>query len=621
MKVINNNTVVIYSSSELKTVLENDNGYDYIYFGNDITLEKGIKISSSKVNVTIDGTYEGVRYTFTDYEGLSSGDTISVSSPLTLKVTVCNMEIVGYNYYGIIYVLDNSSYKNTIIEYNNILYEGPQISFHPAGLTRFIDSDITIVDGALVTGNEVAECNKIEIGGITNIVHNSKNNSAFWFRNSNPSFTILTNALVNFTSENRELFYGVNNLLFSVLNNAYFSVTSHNGMAYGSYATGTTNIAANAEFILKQTGTNGSNPAWRSYGVITMSLNSSLTIINDYSGILASNYNILFSSSGGLILNNPKKVVLYNEKANVINSTSSIPFEFNVSRINLFNNIINIKDDITLSTMPEYSWYKELGSISISGNFTSSVTNITSNNFTSDELKELPALSNLVFANKKIFSIGTFPFRVNALTNTDTTITGSTISGSSILISYNDINDVVLVDSDGNFSYSYINPLDIGTIITFNVKMKDDVIYNTKVIQIVYSGELVIDSASETIGFTLIPISNNPILCKRNSQMIVTIIDSRVNSTDFKLYASIDHKLISSDNDIFDGAIVYKDSSGNVTELSNTKVLVYKGESNNGTIKTTNVTWNDDEGILLMINNKIIAGKEYTTHIIWSVEE
>ena len=120
-------------------------------------MEKGIKISSSKVNVTIDGTYEGVRHTFTDYESLSSGDTISVSSPLTLKVTVCNMEIVGYNYYGIIYVLDNSSYKNTIIEYNNILYEGPQISFHPAGLTRFIDSDITIVDGALVTGNEVAE--------------------------------------------------------------------------------------------------------------------------------------------------------------------------------------------------------------------------------------------------------------------------------------------------------------------------------------------------------------------------------------------------------------------------------------------------------------------------------
>ncbi len=167
MKIINDSTVVVSSSVELKDVLERDNGYFYVYFDNDMTLQSGIKISSAKVNVVIDGTYEGVRYTFTDYESLSSGDTISVSSPFTLKVVVCNMEIVGYNYYGVVYVPDSSSYKNTIIEYNNILYEGPQISFHPTGLTRFIDCDITISDGALVTGNEVAECNKIEIGGAT----------------------------------------------------------------------------------------------------------------------------------------------------------------------------------------------------------------------------------------------------------------------------------------------------------------------------------------------------------------------------------------------------------------------------------------------------------------------
>lgn len=57
MTIIDNNTVVVFSSAELKSVLENDNGYDYVYFGNDITLDSGIKISSSKVNVTINGTY------------------------------------------------------------------------------------------------------------------------------------------------------------------------------------------------------------------------------------------------------------------------------------------------------------------------------------------------------------------------------------------------------------------------------------------------------------------------------------------------------------------------------------------------------------------------------------
>ena len=57
MTIIDNNTVVVFSSAQLKSVLENDNGYDYVYFGSDITLDSGIKISSSKVNVTINGTY------------------------------------------------------------------------------------------------------------------------------------------------------------------------------------------------------------------------------------------------------------------------------------------------------------------------------------------------------------------------------------------------------------------------------------------------------------------------------------------------------------------------------------------------------------------------------------
>ena len=36
MTIIDNNTVVVFSSAELKSVLENDNGYDYVYFGSDI---------------------------------------------------------------------------------------------------------------------------------------------------------------------------------------------------------------------------------------------------------------------------------------------------------------------------------------------------------------------------------------------------------------------------------------------------------------------------------------------------------------------------------------------------------------------------------------------------------
>ena len=617
MKVIDLNSVVVFSSAELKMVLEENNNYNYVYLGSDITLESGIKISSTKSNITINGTYDNIRHTFTDKKSLGSGDTISASYSTILKVTVCNMDVIGYNYYGVIYVPETSSNKNIVVEYNNIKYTGPQMSFHPVGLTRFIDCDITISDGDLTVGNEVAECNQIELGGTTNITHNSKSNSAFWFRNSNPSLIVLSNAIVNFKSEYRELFYGVNNLAFSILSNGYFSVTSHSGMAYSNFGTGNTNISSMGTFILKQTSSNGNYSTWYSYGSITLNENSSLFIINNYTNISSSNYNITFSSNSSFILNNPREVVLYNEKANIISASSSIPYAFNFSRINLFDSAIDIDKNISYETLPTYSWYKDNLS-SISGKFTSTTNNIESHNFTNDELQILPQLSNFNFVNKKILSIGDFTLRINAVTDSDLSISGKTGTGNSVLISYNDSSAVVVSDENGNFKYDYDSALPIGTIITFNVKKYNDLIYHTKIIQIVYAGELVLSSASSILNFNLIPINNNPILCPRSSELVVKVIDSRVNGSDWKLYASISEKLKTISGEIFDGEIVYRDSSGNIYNLSSTPTLVYTGVSS---VLDTTVSWNEDEGILLMINDKIISGLEYETKIVWSIEE
>lgn len=132
--------------------------------------------------------------------------------------------------------------------------------------------------------------------------------------------------------------------------------------------------------------------------------------------------------------------------------------------------------------MPLYSWYKEKGTSSVKEKFTSSGCTIESHNFIEEELKVLPAISNFVFANKKIFSIGDFAFRVNALTDSDVMMSGVTMSGASILISYKDVNSVVTAGSDGKFSYSYDSALPIGAVIIFNAKLSDDVIYHAKVI-------------------------------------------------------------------------------------------------------------------------------------------
>lgn len=47
MTIINENTVVIFTSEELKTTLENDSGYNYTHLENNITLTPSIVTLSS----------------------------------------------------------------------------------------------------------------------------------------------------------------------------------------------------------------------------------------------------------------------------------------------------------------------------------------------------------------------------------------------------------------------------------------------------------------------------------------------------------------------------------------------------------------------------------------------
>lgn len=125
MTIIDKNTVVVYTSEELKTVLSETNDYNYVYFGANITLTSGIIISSTKTNITIDGTYNDIKYTYTDMRSTGTGDTISARSANIKKVTVKNMTVIGSNYYGIIFVPEDNNLENIVIEYNNLIYTGP----------------------------------------------------------------------------------------------------------------------------------------------------------------------------------------------------------------------------------------------------------------------------------------------------------------------------------------------------------------------------------------------------------------------------------------------------------------------------------------------------------------
>lgn len=617
MLIIDNTTVVVYSYDELKSALEGT--YTYVYLGSNIPMTNGIKINRLTKEVIINGTYEGITYSLEDKKSLSASDTITVSSNITTKITVCNLKFIGYNYYGIIYIPDSNTYKDTTIEYKNIVYTGPQMAFNPYGLTRFIDSTITIDDNKLVTGNEVAECNRIEIGGNTTITHNSKGNSAFWFRNSTPYLNILENANVVFNSPNRELFYGVTNLELNILNNAIFNITAHNGMAYGNFGTGATNLYPNSSLIIKQTTQNGSYSTWYSYGKINVDTNASLRIINNFPNISASNYNINFSSSGSLTLNNPKEVVLYNSKANIINTSGTLPFSFTFNRLNLFTSSITINDNITKDTLPTYTWHKSSDLITITGTFNSTTATILTSTLTKEDLQTLPSLTNFVFANKKILSIGDFPFRASSITDEDKIVSGLTLPNASVLITINDTSNIVLADDTGKFTYNLDSALPIGTYITFNVKNYQDLIYHTKKVQIVYSGDLTLDNATNMVEFLLTPISLNPIICPKKDDVNLIVTDTRINKTSWNIYASVTKDFESLKGNILDASIIYVDDDNNQIKLTETPKKIYTYTPSNDDLQVI-ITFIKDKHLLLLLNSKVINNNTYQTSIIWSIE-
>ena len=81
---INDTTVAVETSAELKTVLEGNNKITHIYLAQDITIATGITILATKTQVTIDGLYPtdgtGTIHTFTDMNGSSTADTIGIRS-------------------------------------------------------------------------------------------------------------------------------------------------------------------------------------------------------------------------------------------------------------------------------------------------------------------------------------------------------------------------------------------------------------------------------------------------------------------------------------------------------------------------------------------------------------
>ena len=612
MQIINDTIIVVNDNDELKSVLSENNTYNYIYLGNNIEANSGFIINSNKSKVIIDGTYNGVKYTYTNY--LTLEEEVIKASTGNKKIILQNMNIELSNPYGVIYVPSHPNYSNVLVEYKNINFNGIELSCNYYGLTKITDSVIIVKDTNNVNAQRVCNSNRIIIGGNTSITSNSTTNQVFFFNDVIPSFVkIVPNSKVNIKTD-KEFMNGTNRLDLIVGHGSEFLLTTGNGFAITT-THGARNVTveemASFTFIEKN---HQRVPMWVVFGDFVVKTGASLSVLNTYMNTPSDNYNIYFKGNNqNFILDNPKYVNIYTKNANIFYTNNPVNFDFKFSRINMciyaldYNLACNIDDE------PAYFFSKNNYLSEVKGVFDKDTTTITSHYLSDSDL------SNFSFQNKKIFTLGLLKINVHPLNSSVNTISGHTIKDTNLKIEYDDKSYSATSDENGYFE------VNIGSNITNNKRIKItsvlNGIFNERVVTTPFQGELTLLKVTENIPFDVDNITTNPIIIPKKNNTIVTIVDSRQVSTKWKLYVNYVNPMIEKSGKVLLDSLFFKKFDNDSIDLKTEKKLIFEASDNGGNVSVSNVTFSLDKGLYLEPSSSLLKDEDYSTLIIWSVEE
>lgn len=617
IQIINNNTVVVTNSDELKQAVSEDNGYDYIYLGSDIIATSGFIINSNKVKVTIDGTYNNVKYTYTN--NLSLEATVIKASTTNKKIILKNMNIVSSHGYGVVYVPSHPNYSNVVVEYNNINFSGVELSQNYYGTTKIIDSLIDAKDTNNVSTQRVCDSNRIIIGGNTIITSSSSTNTVFFFNDVIPSYIkIVPNSNVSITT-NKELMNGTNRLDLIVGHGSEFLLTTGNGFAITT-THGARNVLieemANFTFIEKS---HQRVPMWNVFGDFIVKEGASISVINTYMTTPTDNYNIYFKGTNQkFVLDNPKYVNIYTKNANVVYTNNPVDFAFSFSRINMWIYALDYISACSLDDTPALYWYKETTPAKITGVFNKDSTTVTSHNFTDTELSSISDINSFSFQGKKILTIGMLKINVHPITDSTNVISGHTIPYAKVKIEYDNKSLTASADENGLFEAN------VDSAIAENTRVKITSCLNScfteRKVTTPFMGELTLLKATENIPFSMKISSTNPIVLPKKNETVVTVVDSRVNSTNWKLYLNYTNPMIESTGKVLIDSLLFKKFNNEEIFLKTTKKLIYESNDNGGVVNVSNITFSTDKGLFLRPSKDLLEDEDYSTIIVWSVE-
>lgn len=100
----------------------------------------------------------------------------------------------------------------------------------------------------------------------------------------------------------------------------------------------------------------------------------------------------------------------------------------------------------------------------------------------------------------------------------------------------------------------------------------------------------------------------------------IVISDSRLESSDWNLYASIKAPFTSANNHTLKDALVFIDENSKSFVINNKPTKVYSGKSVSSPTDTT-IKWSENQGVLLDITPQNILDESYSTTITWTLSD
>lgn len=346
---------------------------------------------------------------------------------------------------------------------------------------------------------------------------------------------------------------------------------------------------------------------------------ASISVINTYMTTPSDNYNIYFKGTNqNFILDNPKYVNIYTKNANVVYTNNPVNFVFNFSRINMWIYALDYTSACGLDDIPAFYWYKENTPAKITGVLNKDSTVIISHNFTETELSSLTDINSFTLQNIKILTIGMLKINVHPIINSTDVIAGHTVPHANIKIEYDNKSLTVVSDENGLFEAN------INSTISDNTRVKITACLNScfseRKVTTPFMGELTLLKVTENIPFSIMPSSTNPIILPKKNRTVVTVVDSRLNSTNWKLYIKYINPMMENTGKVLIDSLFFKKFNNEEILLKTNKNLIYESNDNGGNVNISNITFSTDKGLFLKPSKDLLENEDYSTLIIWSIE-